>query len=31
MYSCSHCDKRWWQGMDGSLSLTSVLGMAASA
>lgn len=30
MYSCSYCDRRWWQGMDGSLSLDSVLDIAAA-
>jgi transposase-like protein len=29
LYSCSHCDRRWWQGMEGSLSLENVLGIAA--
>jgi hypothetical protein len=27
--SCSHCDRRWWQNLDGSLSLTSVLDLVA--
>ncbi len=30
MHSCSYCDQRWWQGMDGSLTLTSVLDLAAT-
>jgi hypothetical protein len=30
LHSCSHCDRRWWQSMDGSLTLTSVLELAAS-
>jgi transposase-like protein len=28
MFSCSHCDRRWWQGMDGAMSLDSVLDLA---
>lgn len=31
MFSCSHCDRRWWQGMEGALSLNSVLGIAAAS
>lgn len=31
MFSCSHCDRRWWQGMEGSLSLESVLGLASAS
>lgn len=31
MYSCSHCDKRWWQGIDGTLSLDSVIGIASAS
>ena len=31
MYSCSHCDQRWWQGIDGALTLTSVLDLAAAS
>jgi transcriptional regulator NrdR family protein len=30
LLSCSHCDHRWWQGMDGSLTLASVLEMASA-
>lgn len=30
MASCSHCDRRWWQGMEGSLALDSVLEMASA-
>lgn len=30
MASCSHCDRRWWQGMEGSLTLGSVLEMASA-
>jgi hypothetical protein len=29
LHTCSHCDRRWWQGMDGSLTLTTVLELAA--
>jgi hypothetical protein len=31
MLSCSHCDRRWWQGIEGTLSFDSVLGLAAGA
>jgi hypothetical protein len=31
MLSCSNCDRRWWQGMEGSMSLDSVLGLAAAS
>ncbi|HET7523386.1 MAG TPA: hypothetical protein VFJ79_04500 [Acidimicrobiales bacterium] len=31
MYSCSHCDQRWWQGIDGALTLSSVLDLAAAS
>jgi hypothetical protein len=27
--SCSTCDLRWWGGIDGSLTLDDVLGLAA--
>lgn len=27
--SCSYCDTRWWESLDGSLSLSSVLEMVA--
>lgn len=30
MFSCSHCDRRWWQGMEGTLSLDSVLEIASA-
>lgn len=30
MHSCSHCDQRWWEGLDGMLSLRSVLSLAGS-
>jgi transcriptional regulator NrdR family protein len=29
LLSCSHCDQRWWQGIDGTLSLATVLDLAA--
>ena len=29
LHTCSHCDRRWWHGMDGSLTLASVLELAA--
>jgi hypothetical protein len=29
LHSCSHCDRRWWQGIDGSLSLAGVLTLAS--
>jgi hypothetical protein len=31
LHSCSHCDRRWWQGVDGSMSLKSVLDLAGAA
>lgn len=31
LHSCSHCDKRWWQSLDGSLTLNSVLSLAHTA
>jgi transcriptional regulator NrdR family protein len=31
LHSCSHCDRRWWQGVDGSLTLDGVLSLANSA
>lgn len=31
MLSCSNCDRRWWQGLEGALSLDSVLGIASDA
>jgi hypothetical protein len=30
LLSCSHCDRRWWQGMDGTLTLASILELAAA-
>lgn len=29
LHSCSHCDRRWWQGIDGLVPLGSVLELAA--
>jgi transposase-like protein len=29
LHRCSHCDRRWWQGIDGSLSLAGVLTLAS--
>ena len=31
MLSCSNCDRRWWQGLEGALSLGTVLGIASDA
>ncbi len=31
LLSCSYCDRRWWQGIDGLVALGSVLGLAAAA
>jgi hypothetical protein len=31
MHSCSHCDQRWWEGLDGMLSLGSVLSLAGAS
>jgi hypothetical protein len=31
LHSCSHCDRRWWQGIDGSLTLATVLDLAAGS
>jgi hypothetical protein len=28
LHSCSHCDRRWWQGIDGAMSLASVIELA---
>jgi hypothetical protein len=29
LHTCSHCDRRWWQGLDGSLTLATVLELVA--
>lgn len=29
LQSCSHCDRRWWQGTDGTLTLDSVLSLVS--
>jgi hypothetical protein len=29
--TCSHCDGRWWESLDGRLSLNAVLDLAAQA
>jgi len=29
LHSCSSCDRRWWESLDGSLSLVDVLELAA--
>ncbi len=31
MLSCSNCDRRWWQGLEGALTLGTVLGIASDA
>jgi hypothetical protein len=31
MLSCSNCDRRWWQGMEGFMDLSAILELAATA